>query len=373
MKMAFCLFKYFPFGGLQRDMLAIAKACMNRGHTVEVFCGLWEGDSPENISVNIVNITGFTNQRRNRSFYEGVQERLAKADFDLVFGFNKMPGLDVYYAADSCFATKAYEKKGPLYRMTKRARESLKYENAVFSRESTTQVLLIAEKEKSKFQRYYKTPDQRLHLLPPGIAKNRILPNNYLAVRTQFREEFDIQPDEKLLLALGSGFKTKGLDRSIKALSGLSDKEKANTKLFVVGKDNPASFIKLARKLNVESMITFFSGRDDANRFLMGSDLLIHPAYFENTGTVLLEAMVSGLPVLTTDVCGYAYYVADEGMGVVDASPFDQSSFNKNLRSLLCEPRDIWFDKGRRFAETADIYDLSNHVAELLEGFMLQS
>jgi UDP-glucose:(heptosyl)LPS alpha-1,3-glucosyltransferase len=83
--------------------------------------------------------------------------------------------------------------------------------------------------------------------------------------------------------------------------------------------------------------------------------------------------MVSGLPVLTTDVCGYAYYVADEGMGVVDASPFDQSSFNKNLTSLLCEPRDIWFDKGRRFAETADIYDLSNHVAELLEGFMLQS
>ena len=69
---------------------------------------------------------------------------------------------------------------------------------------------------------------------------------------------------------------------------------------------------------------------------------------------------MSGLPVLTTDVCGYAYYVADEGMGVVDASPFDQSSFNKNLTSLLCEPRDIWFDKGRRFAETADIYDLSN-------------
>ena len=31
-------------------------------------------------------------------------------------------------------------------------------------------------------------------------------------------------------------------------------------------------------------------GRDDIPRFLLGADLLIHPAYNENTGTVLLEA-----------------------------------------------------------------------------------
>jgi hypothetical protein len=45
-------------------------------------------------------------------------------------------------------------------------------------------------------------------------------------------------------------------------------------------------------------------------RFLLGADLLIHPAYNENTGTVLLEALVAGLPVLTTAVCGYAHYIA---------------------------------------------------------------
>jgi hypothetical protein len=51
--------------------------------------------------------------------------------------------------------------------------------------------------------------------------------------------------------------------------------------------------------------------------FLLGADLLIHPAYNENTGTVLLEAVVAGLPVLTTAVCGYAHYIAPRPMPAV--------------------------------------------------------
>ena len=43
MKLAFCLFKYFPYGGLQRDFVRIARACIERGHTVEAFCLAWQG------------------------------------------------------------------------------------------------------------------------------------------------------------------------------------------------------------------------------------------------------------------------------------------------------------------------------------------
>jgi CBS domain-containing protein len=35
MKFAFCLYKYFPFGGQQRDFLKIAKTCTKRGHHVD--------------------------------------------------------------------------------------------------------------------------------------------------------------------------------------------------------------------------------------------------------------------------------------------------------------------------------------------------
>ena len=34
MQLAFVLYKYFPFGGLQRDFMRIALECQQRGHTI---------------------------------------------------------------------------------------------------------------------------------------------------------------------------------------------------------------------------------------------------------------------------------------------------------------------------------------------------
>ena len=77
----------------------------------------------------------------------------------------------------------------------------------------------------------------------------------------------------------------------------------------MIGQNSPGRFGLLARQLGVVDRVHFLGGRHDVPDFLLASDLLVHPAYAENTGTVLLEAMVSGLPVLTTDVCGYAFHI----------------------------------------------------------------
>ncbi|MCD3114053.1 glycosyltransferase family 1 protein, partial [Salmonella enterica subsp. enterica serovar Enteritidis] len=47
MRVAFCLYKYFPFGGLQRDFMRIAQTVAARGHQVRVYTQSWEGESPE--------------------------------------------------------------------------------------------------------------------------------------------------------------------------------------------------------------------------------------------------------------------------------------------------------------------------------------
>ena len=50
MKLAFCLFNYFPFGGLQRDFFHIAEVCRNRGHEIHVFTMKWEGEMPRDFA-----------------------------------------------------------------------------------------------------------------------------------------------------------------------------------------------------------------------------------------------------------------------------------------------------------------------------------
>ena len=47
MRLAFILYKYFPYGGLQRDFMRIALECQQRGHGIRVYTPIWEGEVPE--------------------------------------------------------------------------------------------------------------------------------------------------------------------------------------------------------------------------------------------------------------------------------------------------------------------------------------
>jgi UDP-glucose:(heptosyl)LPS alpha-1,3-glucosyltransferase len=167
---------------------------------------------------------------------------------------------------------------------------------------------------------------------------------------------------------VGSGFRTKGLDRSLRAISVLPEGLRQITRLVVIGKDNVKPFVRMAEKLGVAGNMQFFAGRDDIPRFLAAADVLIHPAYSENTGTVLLEALAAGLPVLTTDTCGYAHYINEAAGGMVIPSPFKQSALNDALLTMLTDTQACqqWAEQGHAWARQADIYDLHQHAYDII-------
>ena len=368
MQLAFTLFKYFPFGGLQRDFLRIALACQARGHAIRVYTLSWQGEVPEGFEVVTVPVRALTNTRRYEKFSAWVQAHLARHPVERIISFNKMPGLDVYYSADPCFEDKAQTLRNPIYRWSGRYRHFAAYERAVFAPDSHTQILMIAAQQIPLFQKHYGTPDERFHLLPPGIALDRRAPPNAAVIRAGFRSEFGLGNDDLLLVQIGSGFKTKGLDRSLKALTTLPPNLKARTRLIAIGQDEPRPFLKMIRALDLQEKVCILKGRDDIPRFLLGADLLIHPAYNENTGTVLLEALVSGLPVLTTAACGYANYIVEADAGLVVPLPFAQSALDTALARMLTDDaaRQNWGNNGLAFAAQADLYSMPERAADII-------
>jgi UDP-glucose:(heptosyl)LPS alpha-1,3-glucosyltransferase len=346
MNFAFCLFKYFPFGGLQRDFLRIAKACIARGHQVDVYTGSWQGDIPDNLQVLTLPVWGFTNHQRYESFAKQLSKSLSGKHYDAVVGFNKMPGLDVYFAADTCFAAKALERSF-WYRLTKRCRTLLSLERSVFDKESNTEILLISEKEKRFFMDYYGTTEGRFHFLPPGIAKDRLSPNNAAEVRTHLRNELAIGLDQNVVLMVGSGFKTKGVDRAIRAIVSLPESLREKTILLIVGEDKTRPFQQLAYRLGVAQRICFVGGRQDVPRLLVAADLLLHPAYRETAGMVLIEAMAAGELV---------------------PSPFKQEELNELLASMLTsEKRKQWQHNGRKYVASTDVFSLPEKAVDIIE------
>jgi UDP-glucose:(heptosyl)LPS alpha-1,3-glucosyltransferase len=368
MQIAFCLYKYFPFGGLQRDFLRVALACQARGHAIRVYTLEWRGELPAGLELVVVPVRGLTNLRRYQRFSDWLASHLASHPVDRVVGFNKMPGLDVYFAADSCFEAKARTQRGSLYRLSARYRHFSAYERAVFGPHAQVEILILSSVQQRLFQTYHGTPAARFHLLPPGISPDRRAPPDAAAVRTTVRSEFGLADDQFLLLQLGSGFRTKGLDRSLKALAALPPALRARCRLFAIGDDDPRFFQGQARLLGVAERVRILPGRSDIPRVLLGADLLLHPAYNENTGTVLLEAVVAGLPVLTTSVCGYAHHVVEADAGVVIDEPFVQGSLDQALRGMLDDEaaRRRWRANGLAFAEVADIYANAERAADVI-------
>ena len=370
MRLAFVLYKYFPFGGLQRDFMRIALECQARGHSIRVYTPIWEGEVPAGFDVRVAPIKAVFNHHRNERFSAWLAADLARDPVDRVVGFNKMPGLDVYYAADGCFEDKAQTLRNPLYRLFGRYKHFADYERAVFGPQSSTEILMISEVQQPLFVKHYGTPAERFHLLPPGIAADRRAPDNAADIRAEFRAEFGLGEDDLLLVQIGSGFKTKGLDRSLKAVAALPRELRQRTRLIAIGQDDPKPFLLQVKALGVSDQVQILKGRSDIPRFLLGADLLIHPAYNENTGTVLLEALVSGLPVLVTDVCGYAHYIAEADAGRVVPTPFEQNQFNQMLVEMLESPeqRARWQANGLAFADQADLYSMPQRAADIIVG-----
>lgn len=368
MKLAFCLFKYFPYGGLQRKMLTIAVLCRDRGHQVDIFTRSWEGPHPENITVHQVDATGWSNHAKNEAYVRSLQPLLKQGRYDTVVGFNRMPGLDIYYAADACYVARIHRTKPWFYRLTPRYRHFAKNEQAVFAPEARATLMLLSQVEQRNIMQWYDTPAKRFHILPPGISRDRMAPENANEIRTQWRDEFKVGKQDKVVLMVGSNFGGKGLDRTLFGIAALPVEQRDRTKLIVIGKDKPEPFRRMAKTLGIAQNLQFFLGRDDVPRFYLGADLFVHPAYEgETAGNVIVEAMISGLPVLVTESCGYAFHVEKADAGILVRLPFRQVDFNEKLQHMLqSDRRESWSRNGIEYGRREDLYSLPEVAADLI-------
>jgi UDP-glucose:(heptosyl)LPS alpha-1,3-glucosyltransferase len=368
MNLSFLIYTYFPYGGQQRDFLRILNECLSRGNQVTVYTRQWQGDIPEGVDLVIVPVQSTNRIKLYREFTEWVGDALSKAEDSLIVGFNKMPLLDVYFAADPCFAEKAETQRGIYYRFTPRFKHFKSYEESLFGKDSKAEIMLLSPQQRRDFAKHYPYCESRFHDVPPGIDRDRRVDQRDTKARAELRKDFGIQDDQFLILQIGSGFRVKGVDRSLKALASLDREMRDKCRFILIGQDKPSRFQRLANRLGLKDLVTILPGRDDIPRFLAAADLLLHPAYMESAGYVLLEATIAGLPVLTTATCGYAFHIEKAGSGEVCSEPFQQQDLDSRLKDMLLQLPDAdWSASGLEYGKNDELYSLPQFAAQLIE------
>ena len=332
-KIALLLYRYFPYGGLQKDFLEVAKELQSREIQFKVFTRKWEGAVPEGLHVKEIGERGFTNFSKNKNFVKDSSIALEDYDPYLVFGFNKMPGLDLYFAADTCFKKEALNKN-PLMKFTRRFKQSIEFEKEVFKNSSSTEIFILNNKQAEDFKSAYQIDPHQMTLIPPGIDLNW---SDYEQI--EIHNTFKVPSEDKVALFVGSDFSRKGLDRAISSVHFLNTNH-IPFSLLVIGSDNFGPYSELVDKLGLNNKIKFLGPRDDVASIMKSCDLLLHPAREEAAGNVIIESLASQLPVATCRDVGFAEEVKKNNGGIVLNEDFDQDKFD-NLVLGICGNKEL--------------------------------
>ena len=335
MQIVLSIYKFFNRGGAQRDLIRTAAALRKRGADVLVLCAEAHDPAPEGCQLQILPVKGWSNHRRMQSFEQAVAAFRQHNPQLVLLGFGRMGQLDMYFAADDCLRTIWRNKL--LNWLLPRKRVFLHLEAAAMR---TPVIFTLTGRQERDYKTWYAVDAERFKRLPPGIDRKYQNVDKITNACDYIRSKFAVPAGNFVIVQAAASFHTKGVDRTLAMLNSLPDELKQKITLIVAGDDTRREkYRRLGEMLKLD--VRFPGGCDDLEMLYKGSDLMLHPARNEATGTVLIEALCCGLPVLTTDRCGYAEYLTGSGGGVVLPEPFRLDHWVQALKKLLAEPQHL--------------------------------
>jgi glycosyltransferase involved in cell wall biosynthesis len=155
--------------------------------------------------------------------------------------------------------------------------------------------------------------------------------------RAELAARFGVPSDSVLVLFLGNLFKHKGLHRIVRALAEMPDRPWHLVVAGVGPERDPCA--RRLEQAGLKGRATFL-GRldaDDVERVLTLADVLTLPSSQEGMPYVILEAMASGVPVLSTAVYGIPEMVLHGETGLL-VDPSDGGGLRDALALLIDRP-----------------------------------
>jgi UDP-glucose:(heptosyl)LPS alpha-1,3-glucosyltransferase len=370
MRLAFVKKRFSLHGGAEQYLKTILGEFRKEGHDLHVFANLWTDES--GITFHKVGILPVTSFLSVLSFSRNSARRLKRERFDCIVSFERTEYQDIYRAGDGCHRAwldlrgeveHAYRRLSfginPLHRYT------LLLEEKIFR--NTQLIVVNSAMVKQQIQRYYGTPEDKIAVAYNGVDLNKFSPANRTRWRSEMRQAMGIGESDKVILFVGSGFRRKGLDTLIHALPEVKKSLNGERLVtLVAGKGHSDEYLQSAKQLGVEGDLMFLGPRPGIERYYAAADLFVLPTIYDPFSNACLEAMASGLPVITTRNNGAAEIIEEGKEGFVTASIADPAELSKKVIEALADAGIMGLG-ARAKAEKFSIYEAASNLVGLIK------
>ncbi len=319
MKIALICRPYSFHGGIETATAGLMGELLRHGHTVDLITTAGQGEVP-GVRVVRVPVLRHPSLLRLLSFVLAARRAVEGGGYGIVQSHERTLRQDIYRAGEGCH-------RGYLEAMGRRWAQVNPYhrllcslEKRIFSLETARHVIAISNRGKAEIERRYATPASRVSVVYNGVDLNRFHPDNRERLLKSVREELGVADAAWLVLFVGSGFERKGLGPLIEGMSRLGDRQSL---LVVAGKGDPRPYRALANRLGLAGRVHWAGPVERIERLYAAADAVALPARYEPFGNVHLEALASGVPMLTSAEAGGAEVIrnGENGWVVPAAEP----------------------------------------------------
>ena len=326
--------RYNPYGGAERFVERALAALIREGAEVTLITRNWEGAPQEGFIQKICNPSYSRlfggRSARDRSFAACAKMAMSEGRYDITQSHERIPGCMIFRAGDGVHAAWLEHRargKSAAARMIARFspfhRNILKQEAAMLASPALKAVICNSVLVRNEMQQYYDVAESKLVVIENGVDLESFHPRLAGEFRVKQRLVLGINADPPVFLFVGSGFERKGIPQLLSALAGMKMQQ---AHLVVVGQDRQLSaYQRQVKKLGLGSRVHFLGPQQDVRPYYGMADAFVLPTRYDPMPNAALEAMASGLPIITSLTCGIAARVsAGENGFVCDALDIGQ-------------------------------------------------
>ena len=191
---------------------------------------------------------------------------------------------------------------------------------------SASNIITLYSESMKKYALKAGIPVNKIIITPTGVNVDIKKQNR------DIRKELNIKKDDKIILFVGLLNTRKGVDLILKTAQKLDSK---NIKIIIVG-DGPQKKKnhKYVKQNNLENIFIFTGYRKDVHNFYHEADIFFFPSRGEGLAGVLMESMIYGVPIITSNIPGSRDLIKDNYNGFL-CEIEDVNSYTNKIRVLL--------------------------------------
>ena len=196
----------------------------------------------------------------------------------------------------------------------------------------SSEVIVNSNYMKGELQRLFGLPYEKINVIPNGVNLNLF---NDVQKDYDFRRKFAMD-NEKIILFMGRLVYEKGVQTLISAMPKILS-HYHDSKLVIAGKGGMIDELRAqVNRLGLGNKVYFtgYLGSKDVQKMYKCSDVSVFPSTYEPFGIVALEAMLSGTPVVVSDIGGLNEIV-EHGVNGMKSYAGNPNSLADSILALL--------------------------------------